>query len=418
MVTAQNLLARAATEIGYLETPVNRTKFAAMAGHPNGGAWCQTFLCAIAKTLGQPLPRSSSSTLYSIDGFRDAGQWHTTPQAGDFAYFDFEGHASLGGVQHVGVVEYVNPDGRTVVCIEGNTSRADGVNINGGGVWRRIRDRRYIAGYGRPAYSGTSVAAPPPADVDTMTTQSRVVGMAASVNGGYWECAADGGVFAFGGAGFHGSVGGEQLNLPVVGMAATPSGNGYWLVAADGGIFSFGDAAFHGSTGGIKLNQPIVGMASTPTGRGYWFVAGDGGIFNFGDAGFHGSTGNIKLNQPITGMAATRSGKGYWLVASDGGVFSFGDAKFDGSLGGVRLNKPIGGLAPDPDGDGYWMVGSDGGVFSFDAPFHGSTGGIRLAQPMVGIIPTPTGQGYWMYARDGGVFCFGDAPFYGAVTGL
>jgi hypothetical protein len=30
-------------------------------------------------------------------------------------------------------------------------------------------------------------------------------------------------------------------------MAATPSGKGYWLVAADGGIFCFGDAPFHGS---------------------------------------------------------------------------------------------------------------------------------------------------------------------------
>jgi hypothetical protein len=38
------------------------------------------------------------------------------------------------------------------------------------------------------------------------------------------------------------------LNKPIVGMAATPSGNGYWLVASDGGIFSFGDAVFRGST--------------------------------------------------------------------------------------------------------------------------------------------------------------------------
>ena len=42
---------------------------------------------------------------------------------------------------------------------------------------------------------------------------------------------------------------GHPLNLPIVGMAATPDGNGYWLVASDGGIFSF-NAPFHGSTGG------------------------------------------------------------------------------------------------------------------------------------------------------------------------
>jgi len=80
-----------------------------------------------------------------------------------------------------------------------------------------------------------------------------------------------------------------QLNSPVVGMAATPSGGGYWLVAADGGIFSFGDAAFQGSTGNLALTSPVVGMAPTPSGSGYWLVAADGGIFSFGDATFLGS---------------------------------------------------------------------------------------------------------------------------------
>ena len=72
-----------------------------------------------------------------------------------------------------------------------------------------------------------------------------------------------------------------------------PRRRGYWLVAADGGIFAFGDAAFHGSTGSLTLNQPIVGMAATPDGGGYWLVATDGGIFAFGDAAFHGSTGSL-----------------------------------------------------------------------------------------------------------------------------
>ena len=73
-----------------------------------------------------------------------------------------------------------------------------------------------------------------------------------------------------------------------MGLAATPTGKGYWLVAADGGIFAFGDATFHGSTGHLTLNQPITGMAPTPTGNGYWLVARDGGIFAFGDAPFLG----------------------------------------------------------------------------------------------------------------------------------
>ena len=30
-------------------------------------------------------------------------------------------------------------------------------------------------------------------------------------------------------------------------MAPTPTGKGYWLVASDGGVFAFGDAGFHGA---------------------------------------------------------------------------------------------------------------------------------------------------------------------------
>ena len=67
-------------------------------------------------------------------------------------------------------------------------------------------------------------------------------------------------------------------------MAATPDGKGYWLVATDGGIFAYGDAGFYGLDRKLTLNKPIVGMAATPDGKGYWLVAADGGIFAYGDA--------------------------------------------------------------------------------------------------------------------------------------
>jgi Ca2+-binding RTX toxin-like protein len=235
---------------------------------------------------------------------------------------------------------------------------------------------------------------------------------------GYWLVASDGGIFAFGDAGFHGSTGALTLNQPIVGMTPTPSGNGYWFVASDGGIFAFGDAPFHGSMGGTPLNQPIVGMEVTPSGAGYWLVASDGGIFAFGDAPFHGSTGAITLNQPIVGMTSTSSGDGYWFVASDGGIFAFGDAGFAGSMGGTPLNQPIVGMDATPSGAGYWLVASDGGIFAFgDAPFHGSTGAITLNQPIVGMTRTATGSGYWFVASDGGIFAFGDAGFAGSMGG-
>jgi len=86
-------------------------------------------------------------------------------------------------------------------------------------------------------------------------------------------------------------------------MAATPDGRGYWLVATDGGIFAFGDAGFFGSTGSIHLNEPIVGIATSPTGNGYWIDASDGGVFSFGDTKFWGSMGGLPLNKPMVGMS-------------------------------------------------------------------------------------------------------------------
>lgn len=77
-------------------------------------------------------------------------------------------------------------------------------------------------------------------------------------------------------------------NMPIMGMAVRPNG-GYWLVAADGGVFSFGGAPFYGSMGGQSLNAPMVGIQSTPDGGGYYLVAADGGVFTFGDAAYAGS---------------------------------------------------------------------------------------------------------------------------------
>jgi outer membrane protein assembly factor BamB len=237
---------------------------------------------------------------------------------------------------------------------------------------------------------------------------------------GYLEVAADGGVFAFGSAGFFGSTGGLHLVRPVVGMASTPDHGGYWLVASDGGVFAFGDARFFGSTGGLQLVRPVVGMAATPDGNGYWLVASDGGVFAFGDAAFAGSTGGLALRAPVVGMAAGPDDGGYRLVASDGGIFAFGDAPFEGSTGGLALVRPIVGMAtPTGSVTGYWLVASDGGVFAFGgAPFAGSMGGRPLARPIVGLASSHDGRGYWLAASDGGIFAFGDAPFEGSTGGI
>ena len=93
------------------------------------------------------------------------------------------------------------------------------------------------------------------------------------------------------------------LNRPIVGMDATPDGQGYWLVASDGGIFAFGDAGFYGSTGGQHISAPIAGIQASSTGNGYWMVAKDGGIFAFGDARYFGSAGNLDLQSPTVSIS-------------------------------------------------------------------------------------------------------------------
>ncbi|HEX4978952.1 MAG TPA: hypothetical protein VFV35_02700 [Acidimicrobiales bacterium] len=181
----------------------------------------------------------------------------------------------------------------------------------------------------------------------------------------------------------------SDLGIFVYGLPSAPTG--YWLVASDGGVFTYGDAGFFGSTGAMTLNRPIVGMAATPSGEGYWLVASDGGVFTFGDAGFFGSTGAMTLNRPIVSIAPAANGRGYWLVASDGGVFSFGNVGFFGSTGALRLNSPIVGADASATSSGYVFTAADGGVFTFgDVAFFGAAASLGpLNRPVVGIAAKP-----------------------------
>ncbi|MBW3669554.1 MAG: 3D domain-containing protein [Actinobacteria bacterium] len=171
-------------------------------------------------------------------------------------------------------------------------------------------------------------------------------------------------------------------------MATTPTGNGYILVGEDGGVFAFGDARFHGSLGGQPLRAPVVGARTTDDNGGYWLVAADGGLFAFGNAPFHGSLGSGTLQAPIVDMAPSRTGGGYWMAAADGGIFAFGDAPFRGSLGSDPPEAPVVDIAGVPGRDGYWLTTGrrhiDLGVFSATCyALRGTTASGRPAGPDV-----------------------------------
>ena len=146
--------------------------------------------------------------------------------------------------------------------------------------------------------------------------------------------------------------------------------HGYWLVGSDGGIFSFGAAAFHGSMGATPLQRPVVAITPTLTGNGYWLVASDGGIFSFGDSTYYGSLPASGSTRPGPGCRTASTPRSsawcrpspvtaYFMVASDGGVFAFGDAKFEGSCPGIGgCTGAAVAVMPDRTGNGYWLVTS------------------------------------------------------------
>ncbi len=232
-----------------------------------------------------------------------------------------------------------------------------------------------VAHSARPPHVVHPVAAPPP------------------VGPGYWLVGRDGGVFAFGSAGFFGSSGGrrEAPGAPgVAGIAAVPDGSGYWLASSTGAVAAFGGAHSYGSWTGRRRSGRVVGIASATHGTGYWLATSKGAVLSFGSARFFGSKARAHLGSPIVAFASTPDGDGYWLAAADGAVYRFGDARRFGPKARAHLGSPIVAFAPTPDGRGYWLAAANGGVAPFgDAAYRGSMRGRRLRGRVVGIVANP-----------------------------
>jgi hypothetical protein len=161
-VTAAAVLNVARREIGTAESPANsnRQKYGAAYGW-NGVAWCAQWIWWVLTQAGSgPLVPKTVSTVVMRDWYRKRGQWHTSgPRPGDLVFFKFKGNNNP--VNHVGIVEAVEPGG-TLITIEGNTAgAAAGDQRNGGGVYRKRRLSN-IVGFARPAYAASASPKPPP----------------------------------------------------------------------------------------------------------------------------------------------------------------------------------------------------------------------------------------------------------------
>lgn len=155
--TAKNILTTALDEVGYVEKPVNVTKYNKQFGQ-QGIQWCQVFVWWVFKQ-NKAFFIKSGYTPTGVEWFKKNKQWHDkgNPQPGDVVYFDFPGDG-IDRVSHVGICVTTRKNGE-ILTIEGNTSGNDsGDQRNGGMVAIKSRNREHIVGFGRPAYRIDEVA--------------------------------------------------------------------------------------------------------------------------------------------------------------------------------------------------------------------------------------------------------------------
>ena len=148
--TAQRFCQVALGEVGYVEEPVNLTKYGkhTMA---DGLPWCGSFVMWCATKIGIKIP-SVVSTAAGAQKFKDQNRWSETPQKGYLAFMDFP-HDGVDRISHIGIVVDVKKN--SVICVEGNTS-GTGDQRNGGMVMikeRAIGKGSPVVGFGIPKFT-------------------------------------------------------------------------------------------------------------------------------------------------------------------------------------------------------------------------------------------------------------------------
>lgn len=146
----------AASQLGTVEQPPGSNRgprveqYQASDTVPGAGyAWCMSFVRWTLDKAGVLVKGYRGAYVPHFEAWaRAAGRWHgpgATPQPGWAVVYTFTPGAGIG--EHVGIVVRAVAGG--VEAIEGNTTApsAAGNQANGGGVYRRIRNARYVRGY-------------------------------------------------------------------------------------------------------------------------------------------------------------------------------------------------------------------------------------------------------------------------------
>lgn len=143
-----NLLRIAAEQIGVTEWPQNSNKVLYNTWYygrqVSGSAypWCMAFVQWCFNQNGTKLPYKTASCSGLLNWYkqRQPKQVVPVPQKGDIVIYNFS---------HTGIIESSNAN--TITAIEGNTtSNNSGSQSNGGGVFRRTRNKSTVKAYIRP----------------------------------------------------------------------------------------------------------------------------------------------------------------------------------------------------------------------------------------------------------------------------
>jgi hypothetical protein len=157
MGTINGMMAQARATLGLGESPLgsNHNKitvwYNANIMHIGDGAWCDmgvTYWAGHSDNLGAIFGGPGigyAYTVYHARKFQAKSRWHYGTagiRKGDVIFFNWDGRRVIDEIDHVGYVEKVS--GGLIYTIEANT----------GDVCRRkVRDGKYVVGYGRPAYA-------------------------------------------------------------------------------------------------------------------------------------------------------------------------------------------------------------------------------------------------------------------------
>lgn len=139
-------------------------------------AWCQNgaSMFAIDAGYAMSLIPCEISCSKAIRMWKAMGRWEENdnyiPKKGDYVYFDWDGTETTDSIgvsaaDHVGVVEKVSADGKTLYTVEANASDGSGWNA----VCRKTRPRKSVCGYGLPDFASLADGKPEPAPSTTPT---------------------------------------------------------------------------------------------------------------------------------------------------------------------------------------------------------------------------------------------------------